>query len=74
MGDRYLTDVVFGNAHGMLTVRTRALTEVGDPLIVRALRALEARYVALLRRCGVAAPATRGASALLGAVRTAGSS
>ena len=29
-GDRYLTDVVFGNLHGMLTVHTQQLTTVGD--------------------------------------------
>lgn len=30
VGDRLLTDVVFGNLHGMLTVHTRPLTLEGD--------------------------------------------
>ena len=30
VGDRLLTDVVFGNLHGMLTVHTRPLTLKGD--------------------------------------------
>lgn len=30
VGDRLLTDVVFGNLHGMFTVHTRPLTLKGD--------------------------------------------
>lgn len=30
VGDRLLTDVVFGNLHGMLTVHTQPLTLKGD--------------------------------------------
>ena len=35
VGDRYLTDVTFGNLHGMLTVHTEQLTTVGDNRVVR---------------------------------------
>jgi hypothetical protein len=30
VGDRYLTDVVYGNRHGMLTVRCAPFTEEGE--------------------------------------------
>lgn len=29
---RYLTDISFGNRHGMLTVRVQPLTAAGEPL------------------------------------------
>ncbi len=35
IGDRYLTDVVYGNRHGMLTIRPTPLTLSGEPLAVR---------------------------------------
>ncbi|KAF8061355.1 DTX44 [Scenedesmus sp. PABB004] len=41
VGDRYLTDVVFGNRHGMLTIRVAPLTAAGEPPSVAAARALE---------------------------------
>ncbi len=31
IGDRYLTDIVFGNRHGMLTVRVAPMTLEGEP-------------------------------------------
>ena len=31
MYDRYLTDIVFGNRHGMLTIRPAPLTTQGEP-------------------------------------------
>ena len=34
VGDRYLTDIVFGNRLGMLTVRTEPLTLRGEPKAV----------------------------------------
>lgn len=34
VGDRYLTDIVFGNRHGMLTVRPRPFTSEGEPVTV----------------------------------------
>ncbi len=35
VGDRYLTDIVYGNRHGMLTIRPRPLTAEGENLSVR---------------------------------------
>ena len=35
IGDRYLTDMVYGNRHGMLTVRPSPLTLAGETLAVR---------------------------------------
>lgn len=34
IGDRYLIDTVFGNKHGMLTIRPAPLTERGEPKAV----------------------------------------
>jgi hypothetical protein len=39
IGDRYLTDVVYGNRHGMLTIRPSPLTLQGEPFTVRLVRA-----------------------------------
>ena len=38
IGDRYLTDMVYGNRHGMLTVRPSPLTLAGETLAVRMVR------------------------------------
>lgn len=38
-GCRYLTDVVFGNGHGMLTIRPAPFTTHNEPLTVRLVRA-----------------------------------
>jgi phosphatidylglycerophosphatase GEP4 len=38
VGDRYLTDVVYGNRHGMLTIRCTPLTLAGETLAVRMVR------------------------------------
>ena len=35
IGDRYLTDIVYGNRHGMLTIRPSPLTQEGEPQTVR---------------------------------------
>lgn len=43
---RYLTDVVFGNRHGMMTVRPRPLTREGEPLGVFVARRIEEHFVA----------------------------
>ena len=52
IGDRVLTDVVFGNLHGALTVHVRPLTTAGDNAVARLVRPLEsALFLALLRRC-----------------------
>ena len=34
VGDRYLTDVVFGNRNGMLTIRPAPFTAKGEPKAV----------------------------------------
>lgn len=38
VGDRYLTDVAFGNRLGMLTIRPVPFTAEGEPKAVRAVR------------------------------------
>ena len=38
IGDRYLTDVAFGNRHGMLTIRPEPFTVANELLAVRAVR------------------------------------
>lgn len=35
IGDRYLTDIVYGNRHGMLTIRPSPLTLKGEPRTVQ---------------------------------------
>ena len=56
VGDRYFTDVLYGNRHGMLTVRPAPFAPRGDGAVVRAARALENALVARWRRRGVAPP------------------
>ncbi|CAM9856682.1 unnamed protein product, partial [Discosporangium mesarthrocarpum] len=59
IGDRLLTDIVFGNLHGMLTIHTRPLTLDGDNRPAIAFRYLETKvFVGLLyHRFAVAPPA-----------------
>ena len=38
IGDRYLTDIAFGNRLGMLTIRPQPFTSNGEPKTVRAVR------------------------------------
>ena len=45
IGDRYLTDVVFGNRHGMLTIRVAPLTSKGEPPGVLLARQVEEFWV-----------------------------
>ena len=35
VGDRFLTDVVYGNQNGMFTIRPAPLTLKGEPSVVR---------------------------------------
>lgn len=57
VGDRLLTDITFGNAHGMLTVHTtRLLSSAGDPAIVRLARRFEGFLAARYRLRGVRPP------------------
>jgi len=59
VGDRTLTDVAYGNRHGMLTVRVAPLVEGKgvEPPSVALARALERALAARWRRLGVRAPA-----------------
>jgi phosphatidylglycerophosphatase GEP4 len=41
IGDRILTDVVFGNLHGMLTIHVEPLTLVGDNMMAKIFRRFE---------------------------------
>ncbi|KAI1299945.1 hypothetical protein EDD11_006347 [Mortierella claussenii] len=54
VGDRALTDVVFGNNHGMLTILTRdVVTEEGDNAMAVRIRKLEHRVLAFLDRMNI---------------------
>ena len=56
VGDRYLTDVLFGNRHGLLTARPAPFAPRGDAGMVRAARALEDAMVRRWLRRGAAPP------------------
>jgi phosphatidylglycerophosphatase GEP4 len=58
VGDRYLTDVAFGNRLGMLTVRVDPVEKTGrgEPRAVRASRAVEEALVRRRERRGMRAP------------------
>lgn len=56
VGDRYLTDVVFGNRHGMLTIRVAPLTSKGEPPTVAAARLVEDACVRRWLAGGIKAP------------------
>ncbi|KAF7024187.1 hypothetical protein CFC21_036566 [Triticum aestivum] len=45
VGDRYFTDVIYGNRNGFLTVFTEPLSFVGESYIVRKVRKLEAYII-----------------------------
>jgi len=45
VGDRYFTDIVYGNNNGLLTIRPAPLTPIGEPFIVRQVRMLEEALV-----------------------------
>jgi len=57
IGDRYLTDVVFGNLHGMLCVHTDQLTSRGDNPMAKLMHRLERCLVAIWLRLGYVPPA-----------------
>ncbi|KAF5840080.1 mitochondrial PGP phosphatase-domain-containing protein [Dunaliella salina] len=59
VGDRFLTDVVFGNRHGMMTIRPEPLTTQNEPLGVRLARRAENYFVARWAAAGVQAPKHR---------------
>jgi len=53
VGDRYFTDILFGNIHGMLTIHTSSFSSNGEVPVVRAIRGWEERYVLWLMKNGV---------------------
>jgi phosphatidylglycerophosphatase GEP4 len=50
LGDRYLTDVVYGNRHGMFTVRCAPFTDAGESASIRAAKTIEEIAVAWWRK------------------------
>eukprot|EP00890_Picochlorum_soloecismus_P003997 jgi/Picsp_1/4599/NSC_01969-R1_protein len=56
VGDRYLTDVAFGNRLGMMTIRPRPFTLKGEPVAVRMSRWIEEKFVASCAAKGVQPP------------------
>ncbi|KAF0391232.1 HAD-superfamily phosphatase [Gigaspora margarita] len=57
IGDRLLTDVVFGNLNGMATIFTkRIVSEQGDNKIASIVRQIEYRLLVVLQTCGIKPP------------------
>jgi phosphatidylglycerophosphatase GEP4 len=56
VGDRYLTDIVYGNLNGMLTIRPAPFTLEGETTVVKGVRAAEDFFIARWRRKGIRAP------------------
>ncbi|EQC36208.1 HAD superfamily (subfamily IIIA) phosphatase [Saprolegnia diclina VS20] len=57
VGDRYSTDVLFGNSNGMLTVRTDQLDKSGESMLNLTMQAIENAILGRLYARGVEAPA-----------------
>uniref|UniRef100_A0AAV1VM73 Uncharacterized protein n=1 Tax=Peronospora matthiolae TaxID=2874970 RepID=A0AAV1VM73_9STRA len=53
IGDRYSTDVLFGNLHGLLTIRTEQFTLESESVVNRQLQRVEKAAVRVLVRAGV---------------------
>ena len=66
VGDRYFTDVLYGNRHGMLTIRPAPFAPRGDSRVVRAARLLEDTLVARWRRRKLQQPHLRKTAAQAG--------
>ncbi|CAG8775885.1 21111_t:CDS:2 [Cetraspora pellucida] len=57
IGDRLLTDIVFGNLNGMATIFTkRIITDRGDNKIASIVRQMEYQLLSLLQTCGIKPP------------------
>lgn len=56
IGDRVLTDIVFGNRYGMLTILTAPFTEIGDNKAAAIVRRYERKAVQYLMQQGRTAP------------------
>ena len=52
IGDRYLTDIVYGNRHGMLTIRPSPLTAEGENLSVRWVSVFALRHLNSVQATG----------------------
>ena len=50
VGDRYLTDVVYGNRHGMFTVRVEPFTEEGESASIALAKKIEGGALALWKK------------------------
>ncbi|KAF1775426.1 Mitochondrial PGP phosphatase [Phytophthora cactorum] len=56
IGDRYSTDVLFGNLNGLLTIRTEQFTPESESVVNRQLQRIEKAAVRMLIRAGVKPP------------------
>ena len=56
IGDRYLTDVAYGNRYGMFAAHVQPFTSRGDNPLVKIIRPLEKSLVDLWKKSGVNAP------------------
>ncbi|ETK80595.1 HAD phosphatase, family IIIA [Phytophthora nicotianae] len=56
IGDRYSTDVLFGNLNGLLTIRTEQFTPESESVLNRQLQRIEKAAVRMLVRAGVKPP------------------
>ncbi|RLN82557.1 hypothetical protein BBJ28_00009503 [Nothophytophthora sp. Chile5] len=56
IGDRYSTDVLFGNLNGLLTIRTEQFVPEDESVVNRQLQRIEKAAVRLLERSGVTPP------------------
>eukprot|EP00040_Diaphanoeca_grandis_P007488 m.41110 g.41110 ORF g.41110 m.41110 type:complete len:210 (-) comp18707_c1_seq1:49-678(-) len=57
IGDRYLTDMVFGNQNGMVTIYTAPISTQQDNLAVKTVRTIEKYFVNSWVNKGLTAPA-----------------
>lgn len=53
VGDRHLTDIVYGNRNGFLTILTKPLSVVDEPFIIRQVRKIEECLVNRWRNKGL---------------------
>ncbi|KAG1684077.1 hypothetical protein DVH05_007917 [Phytophthora capsici] len=56
IGDRYSTDVLFGNLNGLLTIRTEQFTPESESVVNSQLQRIEKAAVRMLVRAGVKPP------------------
>ncbi|OQR83508.1 hypothetical protein ACHHYP_14616 [Achlya hypogyna] len=56
VGDRYSTDVLFGNSNGMLTIRTEQLSKEGESVLNLTMQVIEKTILARILARGIVAP------------------